>query len=308
MPKVPTYLSRLLQTLEPAFDQLVRIQVMGSYHVVSAEHWRIALHRHPAYVPERKTLSLGGSVATSEEARAWVQSQLEKAGIPSKSAVDYCAAFRSRRDVYQLQRAARLLDEMKQMDVLPHVAVATVRQALDAGPGSPDGLRALDWCEIALMVCRHKRDSGQALRNLPGLLIKIARDAEARSRLVNTDTAAHWTDRFRQREDHFLRQQEEAEERALILEYEQFRQHLAAAMFQEMAEAGRAALRRERAEALRNDQRFDKLPADLRELEVDQMIVQQLARREAPGYEKWLLRKRAYQAVLPFLPQTDAVQ
>ena len=52
----PKYLSRLMQTLEPAFDQLIRIEVLGSYHIVEAERWEIALRRHRNYVPERKML------------------------------------------------------------------------------------------------------------------------------------------------------------------------------------------------------------------------------------------------------------
>src|SRR5271165_7573367 len=52
----PKYLSRLLQTLEPAFDQLIRLQILASYHVVAGEDWRIALHKHEEYVSERKTL------------------------------------------------------------------------------------------------------------------------------------------------------------------------------------------------------------------------------------------------------------
>src|SRR5271165_6764806 len=58
----PHYFSRLMQTLEPAFDQLIKIQVLGSYNVISAEDWRIALHRHPSYVPERKSLMLQSTV------------------------------------------------------------------------------------------------------------------------------------------------------------------------------------------------------------------------------------------------------
>jgi len=303
MPKVPDYLSRLMQTLEPAFDQLIRIQVLGAYHVVSAEHWRIALHRHPAYVPERKTLALGGAVATTEEARVWVQAMVEKSGFPPRAAAEYCEAYRSRRDLYQLQRAARLLEQMKQMDVLAHVALATVRQALDAGAGSEGCRDGLDWAEIAIEVCRQKQNSGQTLRNLPGLLVKIARDAEGRDRLVNPETAAHWKERFRQREEAFLRQQEEAEERELILEYEQFRQRLAAQIYADLPEAARHALRREKADLLRHDQRFDRLPPEVRDSEVDQLVLQQIARKEAPAFEKWLLRKRAQQAVLPFLAE-----
>ncbi len=300
----PTYLSRLMQTLEPALEQLTRIQVVGSYHVVTAEDWRIAVHRHPAYVPERKSLALGGTVATTEEARVWAQSQLERAGIPPQAACDFGTRFTSRRDQYQLQRAARLLDELKTEEVMHHVAVAAIRHALDIGPG-PESINALDWCEIAIEVCRQKRHSGQALRNVAGLVVKIARDAEARPRLVDEGTATHWTTRFRQREDAALRQQEEVEERALLLEYEQARQRLATTMFNDMTEAARQALRRERVESLKGDERFDKLPPLARQSEIDDMVVQQIARREAPSYEKWLLRKRAHQAVLPFLQDGD---
>lgn len=56
----PKYLSRLMQTLEPAFEQLIRIQILRSYQVFSSEDWRIALHKHPDYVSERKTLQLRG--------------------------------------------------------------------------------------------------------------------------------------------------------------------------------------------------------------------------------------------------------
>src|SRR5262249_6759494 len=33
----PKYLSRLMQMLEPAFEQLIQIQVLGSYQIVSSE-------------------------------------------------------------------------------------------------------------------------------------------------------------------------------------------------------------------------------------------------------------------------------
>ena len=301
MPKMPVYLSRLLQTLEPAFEQLIRIQVLGSHHVVTAEDWRIALHRHPSYVPERKTLTLGAVVASTEEVRIWVQAQLEKAGFAAKAASEYCRQFRSRRDMQQLQRAARLVEEMKRDEVLPHVAVSTIRQALDCGPDSLECRELLDWTETAIEVCRQKRNSGQPLRNLPGLLVKIVRDAEGREKLVSPEVFAHWKQRFRQKEEAALRQQEEAEERTLIIEYEQFRQQFAANLYQEMPETSKQAMRRDKAEQLRHDQRLDKLTVEARAQEVDDLIVQQLAKKETPTYEKWLMRKRAYQAVLPFL-------
>jgi hypothetical protein len=39
---------------------------------------------------------------------------------------------------------------------------------------------------------------------------------------------------------------------------------------------------------------------DVREREVTELILQDLAKSDVPPYSKWLLRKRAGQAVLPF--------
>jgi hypothetical protein len=41
---------------------------------------------------------------------------------------------------------------------------------------------------------------------------------------------------------------------------------------------------------------------ELRDREVSELILQDLARSDVPPYSKWLLRKRAGQAVLPFAP------
>lgn len=300
---LPQYFSRLMQTLEPAFEQLMQIQVLGSYHTVDADQWRIALHRHPSYVPERKSLAING-VAGSEDSKAWVRVQLEKAGIAGKAAAEYCERFSARLDQYQLQRAARLLDEMKAAEVAHHVAAAAIRQALDAGPGAP-AAEALDWCEIAIEVCRQKQRSGQALRNLPGLLVKIARDVESRPRLVDAAAAAAHMARFRQREEAAFRHQDQQEERELVLEYERARQQLAQTILQDLPETTRQAMRREKLEMLKHDERFEKLPPELRAQEIDELVLQQIARKEAPTFEKWLLRKRAHQAVLPFLGPDD---
>ena len=78
----PKYLSRLMQTLEPAFDQLIRIQVLGSYHVVSSEDWTIALRRHASYVPESKNLLSQVASGAPELTRTHVERALEKAGLP----------------------------------------------------------------------------------------------------------------------------------------------------------------------------------------------------------------------------------
>src|SRR5262249_45800588 len=93
----PKYLSRLMQTLEPAFEQLIRIQVLGSYHIVSAENWRIALHRHSTYVPERKTLALHGGGTDPEASRGFCEKLLQEAGFSHKVAAEYCAAAKTLR-------------------------------------------------------------------------------------------------------------------------------------------------------------------------------------------------------------------
>ena len=81
----PKYLSRLMQTLEPAFEQLIRIQVLGSYQIISSEEWRIALHRHPSYVSERKTLLDARAAGRSgEPAGAVPASDCRQAGSPPK--------------------------------------------------------------------------------------------------------------------------------------------------------------------------------------------------------------------------------
>ena len=42
------------------------------------------------------------------------------------------------------------------------------------------------------------------------------------------------------------------------------------------------------------------IPPDVQEREIDLAIIHDLARKEAPPYEKWRLRKQAKQAVLAF--------
>jgi hypothetical protein len=118
----PHYFSRLMQTLEPAFDQLIKIQVLGSYNVISAEDWRIAMHRHPSYVPERKSLMYYRARPVPELSRAHCQGALEKAGFAYKQATGWTAAAQTPEQLYALERAAQLALAMKQEGVLPHVA------------------------------------------------------------------------------------------------------------------------------------------------------------------------------------------
>jgi len=295
----PHYFSRLMQTLEPAFDQLIRIQVLGSYHVISAQEWRIALHRHPSYVPERKSLLLHG--ATSPElSRAHSQSVLEKAAFMAKAAAAWSEAAQTPEQLYALERAAQLAQAMKQESVLPHVATSYIARALDLGAASGEGRELLDWCEMAVEICRQKKCTGQHLRNGAGLLVKIIKDPASRRRFFDEEMEASAKERYRQREQTMLRQNEEAEERAIILEYEQFRQAMAQTLFEQLSDSTRQVLIREKSEVLRREGRLEKMAPEVRDHEVTELILQDLARTEVPPYSKWLLRKRAGQAALPF--------
>src|SRR5579872_4939478 len=129
----PKYLSRLMQTLEPAFEQLIRIQVLGSYQVVSSEDWRIALHKHADYVSERKTLQAHGNLVDPEARRAECLERLQQGGVPAKTAAAWCQAASTAVDFHVLDRCVRLLQAMREEEVLPHVAASIIRNAMDAG-------------------------------------------------------------------------------------------------------------------------------------------------------------------------------
>jgi hypothetical protein len=299
----PKYLSRLMQTLEPAFEQLIRAQVMGTYHVVSSEEWTIALHRHPAYVPERKTLLLNGAGRPPELSQGYCQEVLLRAGFTARETEEYVRSAKSPLAFYTLERAGHLLEAMREEEVLPHVAMSTIRRGLDAALEPGQGIDLLDWCEIAIEVCRHKKANGQKLKNAPGLIVKIIKDTEMRGRLVSEAMQASEKQRFRQREQAFLHQQAQAEERILILEYEQYRQDAAAAIFESLPDNARQAMQREKADMLGQYDRFQHLSPARQAQEIQDLILQEIARKEPPSFEKWLLRKRAGQAALPFGPE-----
>jgi len=295
----PKYLSRLMQTLEPAFEQLQRIQVLGSYQIVRSEDWRIALHRHPNYVSERKTLLMQVATSDPETRRVMCQERLQQGGIPARAAAAYCQAATGAMEFYGLERGARILLTMLEEEVLPHVAASIVRVALEA-PGAAEATEVLDWCEIAIHVCRQKRTSGQTLRNSAGLLVKIIKDPPTRGRVVTPELEAALKNSYRRQEAVAERQHKEDMERSFILDYERSRMHLADMLFQEMPDSKKALLRKQKAEGLRQQERFQRISPDVQEREIDAAVIQDIARKEAPPYEKWRLRKQAQQAVLAF--------
>lgn len=298
--KLPQYFSRLLQTLEPAFDQMVRIGVLGSYNTVEAESWRISLRRHPNYVVERKALLEQTPSMLAELCREHCHRQLEALGLGQPAVQTYCNLAATESHFFALRRAAQLYQALRGEQVMPHVALSFIRRALDLGAWSPDGREQLDWCEIALELCRRKKAQGQKLTNAAGLIVKVIKDVEARNKLVAPEMAATLRQMFRQHERVALEHAAFEQERDLIFEYEQFRRKLAEAMFQEMPPVTQTALRKRAHELLQQQERCERMQPDERQVEAEQIMLLEIARKEAPPFEKWRLRRQAAQAMLPF--------
>ena len=74
-----------------------------------------------------------------------------------------------------------------------------------------------------------------------------------------------------------MRQQEEAEQQTLILEYEQFRQDLARRAFGELPETNKRRCGGRR-RTLRQHESFERIPPERRQQEADDLILQDLAR------------------------------
>jgi hypothetical protein len=211
-------------------------------------------------------------------------------------------------EFFAMDRCARLLQDMIDEDVLPHVAISIVRSALESGAATLEGTELLDWCEIAVHVCRQKKRSGQAMRNSAGLLVKIVKDRETRSRVVSPELEESLMAGFRRQREAAEKQHLEDVERALILEYEQSRVQLAETLFEDMAEDKKAVFRKQKTEALSVQERFQRIPSTVQAREVDAAIIQEIARKEAPPFEKWRLRKQAQQAVLAFGEPLDQLR
>ena len=295
----PKYLSRLMQTLEPAFEQLTRIEVLGAWHILDSDKWELALHRHKSYVPERDVLLRSGPADTLELARVACQKSLEKAGFPEKLVDEALALADARLDVYALERTARLAEAMVEDGVLPQVAAGLLRPALELSAPAAERRDLLDAVEIAIQVCREKKSQGQTLRNPAGLIVKLVKDPDARRRLVpeNVETAAK--NSFRQREQSILTAHAYSERHALVVEYERFREEFARTLYSDLPERTKQSLRKEKEEMLREQGRLQRIDARTCEEEIVNLICHDLARREAPPFEKWHMRRQAKQAVLP---------
>ncbi len=75
---------------------------------------------------------------------------------------------------------------------------------------------------------------------------------------------------------------------------------MAQSLFEQLSDSSKQALWKEKAELLRREGRLERMAPDVRDRELTDLILQDLSKTEVPPYSKWLLRKRAGQAVLPF--------
>ena len=154
---------------------------------------------------------------------------------------------------------------------------------LKPGWSTEEGVQTLDTCEIALDTCRKKKHSGQSVKNPAGLIVKLIRDQEGDRKLVSEEAIQQARHAFRQRESAALAQLELEEQRSLVIEYERYREEMARVLYDEMADAAKAALRREKAEWLKQQPRYDKIDANAREREIEDLVCQEIAQKGSPA-------------------------
>ena len=305
--KSPKYFSRLMQTLEPVFEQLIRIQVLGSCHVVSTADWELGLRRHPNYMPQSAALFEETVVLSSDGRRQQSAKLLEASSLAKHVWQQALEAASSSIEFNALERAAVLMDSLQQESVTAQVASDIMAASIEGTPHREGpGRDLLDLCEIALEVCRQKRSAGQKLRNGAGLIVKLIRDPQARRRALSESAEQAMRDRFRRREEIAL-EEHEALQRSRILEYEAYCEDLARRLWRGMPEEERKILRSTTTDALKADGRYERIAPHLREQAVEDRIIADLARKEPPPFERWAMRQTVQQAVLPFSEQHHAV-
>jgi hypothetical protein len=295
----PKYLSRLMQTLEPALEQLRRIEVVGNWHVVSKSEWRLAICRHENYIPERQALAAHTTIEDAGARRQACQRSLEDAGLQPTLAKQHCDRATAPEHFYSLERAARLLRAMNEEGVVPPVGEQIIAVALQELAEPESGNQTMDWVEIGLYICEQKRRTRREMRNGAGLIVKLARDVEARERLVSASLIESLTEGFRRREQAALRQHQDEEERRLLLEYEQFRSDEARRLLASLPEETRHILLQKMMAQLKAQDRYGRLSAEQQIEEAEVAMRNELARQQIPVFEKWRLRGLARQAMLP---------
>ena len=293
----PKYFSRLMQTLEPAFEQLRAIRVLGSWHIVSTKEWRLALTRHPDYIPERKMLFNTAPAHDPVAHRAYCQTLLQEAGMSASHSTLYVEKASTAAEFYLLERASRVLQSMQAEEVALHVALSFAKKSLDCE--CINQMRSqLDIQELAVEVCRQKKVSRQSLNNPAGLIVKLIKDKEARDKLVHKDVQISLLEKYSRREQNVIGKWKDDEERDRILEYETFRDQVARRIYDEMPDATRSALKQEKRTSLGLGR--GSAAGQLEHL-VDLEILQEIGKQEVPSYERWLMRQRAQQSIFELL-------
>jgi signal recognition particle subunit SEC65 len=295
----PKHLSRLMQTLEPAFEQLREREVLASWHIVDSKAWRIAMTRHPSYIPERKRL-MDVNLAPSHDPiahRAYCQTRLEEAGLTPQTCKPVTDSARTSEEFYQLERAANILQAMQVEGVALHVALSLTAKAVQS-PSVGDLRTALDRLEIAIDVCRDKKASRQSLANPAGLIVKIAKDEIAQKNLVHRDVERSLLNRYRRREEAALRQWRDEEARSLVVEYEEFRWKTAEQFYRELPEDRRNALKAEK----RNSSPSSRSANAAQQHELENSIIKDMEREHVPPFERWLLRQRVQRTMFGSTP------
>jgi hypothetical protein len=299
MLKVPQHFSRLMQTLEPAFEQLRRQRIIANWHVVDRQEWKIALRCHPDYTPGRAALLVVTPLEVMERNREKCRVLLEKAGMSTADAASVVERAAAVFDFYLLERAAQILESLQGEEVAAGVAIRLLDQVWKNSLDDPASVDLLDWCEIALHVCWEKMRAGQTLRNRAGFLVKIIRDAEGREKHIPAATAATLRAAFRRREDAARKRQVEQAELELTYEYEQFREEEANRIMAAMSESIRQLLRQEKLDTLRQSDRVNRMTPDAQKEEAEYLLRQQIIRTQVVSREKWEYRRRAKQTVMP---------
>ena len=84
-----------------------------------------------------------------------------------------------------------------------------------------------------------------------------------------------------------------------MVQYERFREEFARSLFNDLPDRAKLMLRREKEDVLRDQGRLQRIDTRTREEEIDNLICHDIARKEAPPFDKWHIRRQARQAVLP---------
>jgi hypothetical protein len=293
---MPCYLSRLLQTLEPAFEQLAEQRILRSWTVINRDEWMLALHRHPDYVPERY-----GLLSQPPPRQAPKQSQADCVRVLEESGFApalFATAAQDPERFQILERCADILTQLQVNDVTPAVSQKLFLPVFDNSLTAQEVEELLDWAEIALVISEQKCRSGQELKNKAGWIVKVIKDTESRSKLVPAGSVANLRASFRRREESIRRRAAQDEQMQVVLEYEQFREKEGLRILESMSDDRRRALRAEKLETLRHQDRFRQLSADVLREEADQLLLQEIMRKQVVSCDKWQLRRKVRQTVL----------